>query len=46
MEIKLNKVDNGYILQVTKRDPLTGSPEVSLTVHSTLDEAIEKLKKA
>lgn len=46
MEVKLNKVDNGWILQVTKRDPLTREPDITLTIHSTLEEALEKIRKA
>lgn len=46
MEIKLNKVDNGYILQISKRDYISGQPEITLTVHTTLEEVIEKIKSA
>ena len=44
MEVKATKVDNGWILQVTKRDILTGQPEVSITVHPTVEDVIAKIK--
>lgn len=43
MEVKLTKVDNGFILQITKHYA-TQAPEVSISVHSTLDEALEKIR--
>lgn len=46
MEIKLSKVDNGYILQISKVDYITGKPDIALTVHTTLEEALEKIKAA
>lgn len=45
MEIKVSKVDNGYILQVSKLDVLTGRPEVSTTIHPDIKSVIQVLEK-
>lgn len=46
MEVKLTKVENGFILQVTKWDVLTKQPDSKITVHETLKEALEHIEKA
>jgi len=45
MTIRLTKVENGWILQITKIDVLTGRPDPEeVLIYGKLDEALEKIK--
>lgn len=46
MEVKLTRVDNGWILQITKRDVLTNAPDQTVTIHATLEEALKQIEKS
>lgn len=41
----MSKVDNGWILQISKHDYITNRPDVKISVHSTLNEVIDEIKK-
>lgn len=45
MEIQIKRVENGYVVQVTKWDILTHKPEVGVYIEPTLDSVIERLRK-
>lgn len=43
--VKLSKVDNGYIVEITKFDFATKRPELEVFVYKTLDEAVNAIKE-
>lgn len=46
MEFQVKKVDNGWVVQLTKWDYVTGKPEVSVTIHKDLESVVEYMKNA
>jgi hypothetical protein len=42
---KLDKVDNGYILSITKYDYVTHRPETTILVFVTYDEVVKYLQE-
>lgn len=45
MKVILSKVENGYIVEMHKRIALQEGVETTVTVHSTLEEALAHIKK-
>lgn len=45
MILTISRVDNGWILQVVKRDVLTGQQEQATSVYTTFDEVLAAAKK-
>ena len=43
--VKISKVDNGYILEQTKLDVLTKRPETEVLVFTKFDDVIDYLTK-
>jgi hypothetical protein len=43
--VKFSRVDNGYLLEVTKIDVLTKRPEVEVLVFKSYDEVIAYLQE-
>jgi len=46
MKVELTKVDNGWILQISKLDFVTKQVESSTFVFPSLEEALAKIKAA
>ena len=42
---QIQKVENGYILQITKLDRLEGRQAQEVFIFEKLDDALEKIKK-
>jgi hypothetical protein len=45
MEVQIKKIDNGYVVQVSKWDVLSRQPDVSVFAYATIDEALAKIKE-
>jgi hypothetical protein len=43
MEVKLTKVENGYVLQITKFDFQTRTPEEHVYIFTNLDAALAQI---
>jgi hypothetical protein len=46
MKVTLSKVDNGWIVEVSKRDILTQQVETKVTIHEDLESALNFIKTA
>lgn len=45
MEIQIKKIDNGWVVQVTKWDMLTRQTDISVFAYTNIDQALAKIKE-
>jgi hypothetical protein len=43
-QVQINKVDNGYVVSVTKIDLLTNKPDQKVAIFKDFDEVVAYLK--